>query len=163
MGNGGSRIKSVISEGGVDFEGTPMNIMHFMERNVKTYDILTGRCHDSIIVVSHQRGRKYLLTYTCDGVTLSGESDFPFEALGAVREQLKKKKMILLCKGARKDVHPSGMSLSTLLAYKLTFGKPGGKEDLVNIFDPEDDTDAIADVAEQTEYYRRWIESLGKV
>jgi hypothetical protein len=68
-----------------------------------------------------------------------------------------------LCKGAKLNVHPSRMSsqMSTgLVAYELKLGIPSEEEDLVRIFDYEDEN-LTNNIEEQRTFYKRWLESLG--
>ncbi|PQP06299.1 MULTISPECIES: hypothetical protein [Pseudomonas] len=67
-----------------------------------------------------------------------------------------------LCKGAKLNVHPSRMSSqmsSGLVAYELKLGKPSEDEDLVRIFDYEDEN-ITSNIEEQNTFYQNWIESL---
>ncbi|WPN56274.1 hypothetical protein [Pseudomonas sp. P9_31] len=67
-----------------------------------------------------------------------------------------------LCKGAKLNVHPSRMSSqmsSGLVAYELKLGKPSEEEDLVRIFDYEDEN-ITNNIEEQKKFYQNWIESL---
>jgi hypothetical protein len=67
-----------------------------------------------------------------------------------------------LCKGAKLNVHPSRMSSQMsngLVAYELKFGKPSEEEDLVRIFDYEDEN-ITSNIEEQKAFYQNWIESL---
>lgn len=67
-----------------------------------------------------------------------------------------------LCKGAKLNVYPSRMSSQMsagVVAYELHMGKPAELEDIVNIFDYEEN-DITQDIQQQRDYYKRWIESL---
>ncbi|GFM66073.1 hypothetical protein PSCICJ_21910 [Pseudomonas cichorii] len=67
-----------------------------------------------------------------------------------------------LCKGAKKNVHPSRMSSqmsSGLMAYELEIGKQALRKDMVNIFDYEEN-DLTNDPDIQSEYFSNWIKSL---
>lgn len=67
-----------------------------------------------------------------------------------------------LCKGAKLNVHPSRMSSqmsSGLVAYELKLGKPSEEEDIVRIFDYEDEN-ITSNIDEQKIFYKNWIESL---
>jgi hypothetical protein len=68
----------------------------------------------------------------------------------------------LLCNAFRYDVHPTPMALSMghgINAVKLIKGKKASE--LVNIFDPTDDIDAVVSVEDQKNYYLEWRKSLG--
>ncbi|WP_122434464.1 hypothetical protein [Pseudomonas viridiflava] len=67
-----------------------------------------------------------------------------------------------LCKGAKRNVHPSRMSSQMsagLMAYKLETGKQARRENLVNIFDYEEES-LTNEPTTQSEYYKNWLESL---
>jgi hypothetical protein len=68
-----------------------------------------------------------------------------------------------LCKGAKINVRPSSMASQMsggMVAYELTLGKRTTREDLVHIFDYEDDN-LTNDPNEQQKFYKKWITSIG--
>ncbi|MCM8744878.1 hypothetical protein [Pseudomonas koreensis] len=68
-------------------------------------------------------------------------------------------KLTFCCKGAKVNVHPSSMSSQMSLglkAYELVVGKEPSLDDLVNIFDYEDQ-DLTNDPEEQRFFYMNWI------
>ncbi len=68
-----------------------------------------------------------------------------------------------LCKGAKINVRPSSMASQMsggMVAYELTLGKHAAREDLVHIFDYEDQN-LTNDPEEQRKFYRKWITSIG--
>lgn len=70
-----------------------------------------------------------------------------------------------LCKGAKRNVRPSSMSAQMTLgvvAYENILGKPASRENLVNIFD-YDDQDIINDPQLQKDYFFLWMESIRDV
>ncbi|MDR6960366.1 hypothetical protein J2W43_004367 [Pseudomonas brassicacearum] len=70
-----------------------------------------------------------------------------------------------LCKGAKRNVRPSSMSAQMTLgvvAYENILGKPASREDLVNIFD-YDDQDIVSDPQLQKDYFFLWMESIRDV
>lgn len=92
-------------------------------------------------------------------INLEFEDDFPFVALKKIRQELDHMHIKLLCNGSRIDVYPSGMSLSSLMAYELKMGQPAIS--LVNIFEPAD-VEKIVSVEEQGVYRSQWLKSLKK-
>lgn len=69
--------------------------------------------------------------------------------------------VIFFCKGAKKNVHPSGMSAQMSLglkAYELSIGVTPSLDDIVYIFD-YDDSDLVSDPSEQEAFFKEWIES----
>jgi hypothetical protein len=85
-----------------------------------------------------------------------------YACLGLLRADFPEVKF--LCKGAKLNVYPSRMSSQMsagIVAYELYMGKPAEQEDIVNIFDYEEN-DITQDIQQQTDFYKRWIESLIK-
>ncbi|SFF65505.1 MULTISPECIES: hypothetical protein [unclassified Pseudomonas] len=67
-----------------------------------------------------------------------------------------------LCKGAKRNVRPSSMSAQMTLgvvAYENVLGRPASRENLVNIFD-YDDQDIISDPQLQKDYFFLWMQSI---
>lgn len=90
---------------------------------------------------------------------VSGD-DF-FSCFCELRKRLKD--IVFLCKGAKVNVYPSRMSrqmASGIKAYEVTLGQPALRENLVNIFD-YDDEGFISSPQEQHGFHLKWISSLG--
>jgi hypothetical protein len=84
------------------------------------------------------------------------------DCLLQVRRQLEAEGYQILCKGARRDLSPSGMSRqmsSGRLAYILDAYGRGYPEGIVCILDP-DDSDEVTTIDEQVENVRRLRERL---
>lgn len=67
--------------------------------------------------------------------------------------------MIFMCKGAKINVHPSSMSSQMSLgvkAYELTLGKRASLDDIVNIFDYEENN-LTNNPDVQEEFFLRWF------
>ncbi|WP_457969266.1 hypothetical protein M1D68_03240 [Pseudomonas sp. R4-84] len=67
-----------------------------------------------------------------------------------------------LCKGAKRNVRPSSMSAqmtSGIMAYENTLGEPASRQNLVNIFD-FDDQDIINDPQLQKDFFSAWMKSI---
>jgi hypothetical protein len=82
------------------------------------------------------------------------------DAFNALRRELEKMGLQLLCAGARQDVFPSGMSRSMgggRKAYITRLGFPGGP--LVDIFDYSE-SEILSSIAQQEKFHKEWIESL---
>jgi len=65
------------------------------------------------------------------------------------------------CKGAKKNVHPSGMSAEMSLglkAYELSMGVTPTLDDIVYIFE-YDDCNLVSDPNEQEVFFKEWVES----
>lgn len=83
-----------------------------------------------------------------------------FECLIALRRELEKAGVRILCNGARVDAYPSGMSRSMGGARKVyitELGKPG--TELVEIFD-QADLAKVGSVEEQRTFHQLWVDSL---
>lgn len=67
-----------------------------------------------------------------------------------------------LCKGAKLNVYPSNMARQVsqgMVAYELTLGKQATRDNIVHIFDFEDEN--ISNTPdEQIEFYKKWVNSL---
>ena len=81
-----------------------------------------------------------------------------YDCFGLMRADLKD--IEFLCKGAKINVHTSGMSSQMsngLVAYELTMGVPDGE--LVHIFSYEE-SNLTNDIQEQHDFCQRWAESV---
>lgn len=90
----------------------------------------------------------------------SSTETFPFVALTKIRQQLEMEGIVIMCKGARKDVYPSGRMLVGYNAYMLKLGKQAENNEIVSIFDEEVDLDAISSPQSQEEFYNTWLKSI---
>lgn len=91
---------------------------------------------------------------------LTAEGDDFFDCFKKLRRL--NKSIIYFCKGAKINVLPSRMTRQMtmgLTAYETTLGVPALKDNLVNIFDYEDENLA-SDPLEQEQYEARWFSSL---
>lgn len=92
--------------------------------------------------------------------TFSGENYF--EALINLRAFLEKDGFQIICNCSCKTIYPSPMQLSMgtgRIAYKLYLGVQAKTENIVDIFDVEENLECVS-VAKQFEFYQKWIESL---
>jgi hypothetical protein len=68
-----------------------------------------------------------------------------------------------LCKGAKINVMPSRMASQMsagLVAYEMILGKQATNEDIVRIFDYEEEN-LTNDPKEQIDFFKKWLASLG--
>lgn len=89
-----------------------------------------------------------------------------FIILQELRIDLEKDGVDLLCNGSSVDVYPSAMQLSMGggdKAYRLKMGFHTQMNDIVDIFDYDEDKFVKGTVAEQTEFYKRWVLSKKKL
>lgn len=87
-----------------------------------------------------------------------------FDALTSLRRALEQQGLLLLCAGARPDVHPSGMSRSMgsgRLVNRSDIGKPAEPQP-IDIFAPAT-PDQVDTVDAQIAYRQRWTESLRRI
>jgi len=85
-----------------------------------------------------------------------------FEALVQLRHYLEQKNIQIQCNGAALNVYPSPMALSMgvgRLAYKLHLGRQAKMEDLVDIFNCDEDLKFVT-INEQLNHYEDWLKSL---
>ncbi|WP_087694955.1 hypothetical protein [Pseudomonas sp. PE-S1G-1] len=107
--------------------------------------------------VEYDGGKPTLTLSLNNGVRKSYSAIDLYESFGLARMDFKDIKF--LCKGAKINVHTSGMSShmsNGLVAYELTMGKPEGE--LVHIFSPEEN-DLTNDIQEQHDFCERWATS----
>lgn len=103
------------------------------------------------------------LVLSFDGKQIFGSASDYFDSLRMIRNQLDKERLKPVCYGASRNCFPSNMSRdmgSGLQIYKLEIGKQAATSDIVSIFSSGPDVEAVT-VAEQEDFYREWIASLG--
>lgn len=91
---------------------------------------------------------------------LTAEGDDFFDCFKTLRRL--NNSITYFCKGAKINVLPSRMTRQMtmgLTAYETTLGVPALKDNLVNIFDYEDENLA-SDPLEQEQYEAKWFSSL---
>jgi hypothetical protein len=116
-----------------------------------------------IIVRTEQAGTVSLLYNDEDNVTLIFNDAHLFTSFCRLRRKLLTEGKILLCKGARIDVHPTGSQLKWIYAYELQIGERiTQSENKVVLFDDELDVSKIATVEEQEEFYIKWLNSIDR-
>jgi hypothetical protein len=124
---------------------------------VKVFD---GQDWSEATLIVDLAGGKNSITYMQNINIIKAEHEHPFFALAEIRLELEKKGLKILCNGAKRNVYPSGMSAIGELAYELKIGKQAKKQ--VNIFHEAKEIKDIATVNEQKEFWKAWLESLGK-
>ncbi|WP_395608190.1 hypothetical protein [Pseudomonas sp. B22129] len=109
-------------------------------------------------LIEYEGGKPTLNLVLRDGVRKTYTAMDLYESFGLLRSDLKDIKF--LCKGARINVHTSGMSShmsNGLVAYEMTMGIPEGE--LVHIFS-YDESNLTNDIQEQHDFCQRWAESV---
>lgn len=93
------------------------------------------------------------------GIQLVSKMKLLFQAL---RQHLEEQHIQVMCNGAAVNVYPSTMQLSIgvgRLAYKLYIGKPAKTEDIVDIFEYDENLKFVG-IEDQFNYYISWLKSL---
>lgn len=140
-------------------------IVNCENKNIKLY-MNDGKLFDGILTLyeeSPDDEEMVLIVLSILGHTISYQHENFFQALQSLRQNLEEKKIQIMCNGAALNIYPSQMQLSMgsgRLAYKLKFGKPAISEDIVDIFECEDDLKFVK-IEDQLKYYYRWLKSLG--
>ncbi len=109
-------------------------------------------------VVEYAEGKPTLSLLLSNGERKTYTALDLFESFGLLRADLKD--IRFLCKGAKINVHTSGMSSQMsngLVAYEMTMGNPDGE--LTSIFAYEE-SDLTNDIQEQRDFCQRWSESI---
>lgn len=123
--------------------------------------ILTAQGLETAIIECDRKNRA--LTFTRkNGLTRRYTSYDLYGCFGALRAEFPE--MRFLCKGSKRNVHPSGMSSQMscgLVAYELQKGRPSEEKDIVRIFDYQD-SDLTNNIEEQKDVYRSWLASLAR-
>jgi hypothetical protein len=114
---------------------------------------------ETAIIECDRKNNTLTFTMLCGLKKTYTSYDF-YECFGILRAEFPE--IQFLCKGARLDVHTSRMSSqmsSGLVAYQVRTGHSTEEEDIVRIFDYDDEkiTNSIQD---QRKHYKNWIESL---
>lgn len=103
-----------------------------------------------------------LIETTVSGQRIHIKGENFFSALQALREELEKGNLQIVCNGAAKSVYPSPMQMSMgsgRKAYKLSMGQQAKNSDVVDIFDCDEELEFV-DRDEQSKYYTEWLKSV---
>jgi hypothetical protein len=113
--------------------------------------------------VLHEDADAVRLELNLEGRSFIADSVYGyFDAMSSIRSMIEPDGHRLLCFGASKHVHPSGMSASMGTgdkAFRLTIGKRASMSDLLDIFDA-DDSVVPATLQEQRDYLEEWLRSV---
>jgi hypothetical protein len=152
-GNGGRENSEYQQERkAMEIDIKKSSLKTFVDGNL--YESEVSRTYINHILRLSYSGNEIGLNVTVDDV-------YPFVALQKMRLELGKRNALLMCKGARTDVYPSGGQMSGVGALQLVMGRRAKTpDDVVNIFDPEDDVSKLGTVDEQKAYYSQWVESI---
>jgi len=122
----------------------------------------------SIVVDGHKERAKlqydaakiFIIFTMKNGFRKKYESEDLYLCLAKIRHDLPHIKF--LCKGSKLNVTPSRMCSQMsggFVAYELTMGKPATFNDIVYIFNYEEN-DIAQTLEEQKEFYKAWLQSL---
>ncbi|MBQ6946055.1 MAG: hypothetical protein IJN43_17300 [Ruminococcus sp.] len=134
-------------------------------KKIVVYDVLNNSKAYGILHIDEFDDIKETISLFVDinGKKITAESDNCFNAMVKIRRQLETVHQQLMCKGARRDVYPSPMQMrmgECREAYMLSMGKPARLNQIVNIFDVENEISICTTVDEQERYYAEWVQSL---
>ena len=89
------------------------------------------------------------------------KSDNIFDSVVELRKKLELNNIYLFCNASVVNIYPSTMQkeFGGTKAYKLQMGKQATLNDVVDIFDYDNEL-KIGSVKEQEEFYKSWIESF---
>jgi hypothetical protein len=108
--------------------------------------------------IEYEGGKPALTLLMNDGFRKTYTARDLYDCFGLLRADFKDTKF--LCKGAKINVHTSGMSShmsNGLVAYELTMGQSDGE--LVYIFD-YDENDITNNIQEQHDFCMHWADSF---
>ncbi|WHY85924.1 hypothetical protein QNH39_25670 [Neobacillus novalis] len=103
-----------------------------------------------------------LLKMKLTNEVLSVKSENCFQALEQLRQYLEQMNIQIQCNGAALNVYPSPMALSMGVgrkAYILSLGRRAKTDDLVDIFECDEDLKFVT-INEQLKFYKDWSNSL---
>lgn len=109
-------------------------------------------------LIEYEGGTPSLHILFSDGIRKTYTALDLYDSFGVLRADLND--IVFLCKGAKINVHTSGMSShmsNGLVAYEMTIGQPEGE--LVHIFTYEEN-DLTNDIQEQHDFCQTWAESV---
>ncbi|TFY88840.1 hypothetical protein DYL59_14480 [Pseudomonas kairouanensis] len=109
-------------------------------------------------LIEYEGGKPSLHILFNDGIRKTYTAFDLYDSFGLLRADLNN--IVFLCKGAKINVHTSGMSSQMsngLVAYEMTIGQPEGE--LVHIFTYEEN-DLTNDIQEQHDFCQTWAESV---
>ena len=135
------------------------------ENNMEIFDIEiinNGKIEKNKLFLSEIEG-EINLEIEIERTIYFSKSDNIFDSVVELRKKLELNNIYLLCNASAINVYPSGMQkeFGGAKAYKLQMGKQATLNDVVDIFDYDNEL-KIGSVKEQEEFYESWIESLRK-
>jgi predicted AlkP superfamily pyrophosphatase or phosphodiesterase len=126
----------------------------------KTEIFIINNGNKEIATLKYDAAKIVIIFSMKDGFRKKYESEDLYLCLAKIRDELPHVKF--LCKGAKLNVTPSRMCSQMSggsVAYELTMGKSATFDDIVHIFDYEEENIA-KNLQEQREFYKKWLQSL---
>jgi len=143
----------------LDLEFTPRPPELTMDKRLKLYTNKKELIDAILIVEDKIPVSVQLVSLEFTSGKITGEK--LFYCMQTLHQLLHSHGLKLLCNCFRYDVYPSGMSLDMghgIKAYKMEMGRSARQ--LVDIFDPTNDPDAIVTPEEQKAFRSEWVKSL---
>ena len=133
------------------------------ENNMEIFDIEiinNGKIEKNKLFLSEIEG-EINLEIEIERTIYFSKSDNIFDSVVELRKKLELNNIYLLCNASAINVYPSGMQkeFGGAKAYKLQMGKQATLNDVVDIFDYDNEL-KIGSVKEQEEFYENWLESF---
>ncbi|WP_259740625.1 hypothetical protein [Pseudomonas poae] len=138
------------------------NSTHRIEHKLKTKTVFAMTNNQKIKTTVKYDTRNCLMTFSeAENFSKIYCGKDIYSCLGKVRADFPQ--MIFLCKGAKINVMPSRMASQMsagLVAYEMTLGKQATNEDIVHIFDYEEEN-LTSNPQDQIDFFKKWLASLG--
>lgn len=117
--------------------------------------------HKTEVTVKYDTSKSIMVFSEADNFKTVYEGRDMYACLAKIRADFPYIKF--LCKGAKLNVKPSRMASQMsagLVAYEMTLGKQATNEDIVHLFDYEEDN-LTNNPQEQIDFFKKWLASLG--
>lgn len=128
----------------------------------KIFFIKNKEKKEATLIIKENDDSCYLTLSFMNQVIGNVSDDDFFSCFSQLRQMLPD--MTFLCKGAKVNVYPSRMSRQMsrgMIAYECIKGKPALSENIVNIFDYEDEKISTSPKV-QEEYHKEWLMSMSQ-
>ncbi|ELQ11408.1 MULTISPECIES: hypothetical protein [Pseudomonas] len=113
------------------------------------------------VTVKYDSGKLMMTFSEAENFQKTYEGNDMYVCLAKIRAEFPH--ITFLCKGAKINVRPSRMASQMsagLVAYEMNLGKQATNEDIVRIFDYEEEN-LTNDPKEQIDFFKKWLASLG--
>lgn len=113
------------------------------------------------VIVKYDPGKLTMTFSEAENFQKTYEGRDMYACLAKIRAEFPH--ITFLCKGAKINVMPSRMASQMsagLVAYEMNLGKQATNEDIVRIFDYEEEN-LTNDPKDQIDFFKKWLASLG--